>query len=115
MKKANNPLQDEETLPEYDFSGKQGVRGKYAKWMRDGFSVRVFREDGSVTVQRFIPEERAIFLDSDVKAHFPDSESVNQALRSLLQLKQAKKTRKKRESVKSASAYGRGAKKIRRS
>lgn len=50
--------------PEYDFSG--GVRGKYAK-----------------------PEQvevRLVMLDPDVAEIFPDSESVNRALRVLAEV-----------------------------
>lgn len=53
-------------LPEYDFSN--GVRGKYAARMAEGSNV--------------------VVLASDVAAAFPDSESVNRALRLLIQLAQ---------------------------
>jgi 23S rRNA A2030 N6-methylase RlmJ len=69
------------------------VRGKYAKAMQKGYSVRVLNEDGTVTVQNFIPKESAVLLDPDVKAYFPDSESVNRALRSLIDLIPEKRTR----------------------
>lgn len=52
---------DPEMLDEYDFSG--GVRGKYAGRFPKGCNV--------------------IVLDPDVARVFPDSESVNQALRTL--------------------------------
>ena len=48
-------------LPEYDFSG--GVRGKYAKRYHQGSNV--------------------VVLEPDVAERFPNSEAVNQALRSL--------------------------------
>ena len=73
-------------LPEYDFKGKKGVRGKYAKAMKQGYTVRVTNEDGTVTVRHFMPRENAILLDPDVRVYFPDSESVNSALRSLIAL-----------------------------
>jgi hypothetical protein len=50
---------------EYDFS--KGERGKYAKQYAEGTNV--------------------IFLDADVAKAFPDSESVNKALRWLIQNK----------------------------
>ena len=78
-------------LPEYNLEGKKGVRGKYAKAMQKGYSVRVLNEDGTVTVRDFIPKENMVFLDPDVKAYFPDSESVNRALRSLINLIPEKK------------------------
>ena len=73
-------------LPEYDFKGKKGVRGKYAKALKQGYSIRVTNEDGTVTVKQFVLRENAVVLDPDVKVYFPDSESVNQALRSLIKL-----------------------------
>jgi len=50
----------------YDFS--KGERGKYAKQYAEGTNV--------------------IFLDADVAQQFPDSESVNKALRWLIQNKE---------------------------
>jgi hypothetical protein len=50
--------------PEYDFSG--GVRGKH----HDGYSAGT----------------KVVFLDADVAEAFPDSASVNRALRLLLEL-----------------------------
>jgi len=85
MKKANNSLKDD-MLPEYDFKGKKGVRGKYAKALKQGYSIRVINEDGTVTAKQFILRENAVVLDPDVKVYFPDSESVNRALRSLIEL-----------------------------
>ena len=73
-------------LPEYDFSGKQGVRGKHAKPMREGYSVTIHKEDGTILVQNFTLQENAVVLDADVRAYFPDSETVNKALRSLIAL-----------------------------
>ena len=86
MKKANNIHKNDDMLPEYDFKERKGVRGKYAKALKQGYSIRVTNEDGTVTVKHFVPRENAIVLDSDVQAYFPDSESVNRALRSLIEL-----------------------------
>jgi hypothetical protein len=44
-------------LPEYNFEGKKGVRGKYAKALQKGYFVRVVREDSTVTVRDFVPKE----------------------------------------------------------
>lgn len=85
-------------LPEYDFSGKKAVRGKYAKAMQKGYSVRILKTDGTVTVRNFIPKESAVLLDPDVKAYFPDSESVNRALRSLINLIPEKRTKRVAEN-----------------
>ena len=51
-------------LDDYDFS--QGVRGKY--------------------VQRFAQGSNVVVLSPDVAAIFPDSESVNNALRMLVEI-----------------------------
>lgn len=40
----------EKMLTEYNFIGKKGVRGKYYQAYRCGHSVRVYREDGGVSV-----------------------------------------------------------------
>src|SRR5687768_5461467 len=86
MKKKNNHIKDEDMLPEYNFEGKMGLRGKYAKALKQGYSIRVTNEDGTVTVRQFVPRDDAVVLDPDVKVYFPDSESVNRALRSLIEL-----------------------------
>lgn len=85
-KKTNKAESNDDMLPEYNFEGKKAVRGKYAKSMQNGYSVRVIKDDGTITTQHFIPKENAVVLDPDVKAYFPDSESVNHALRSLINL-----------------------------
>ena len=77
-------MEQDEMLPEYDFTGKQGERGKYYQACQQGHTVRIREEDGSVTVQYFTLEEGAVILAPDVRAYFPDSESVNRALRALI-------------------------------
>lgn len=62
MKKGAKTTRDSEMLPEYDFSN--GVRGKYAKRYAKGTNV--------------------VVLAPDVAEYFPDSESVNDALRALV-------------------------------
>lgn len=54
-------VDDDEILPEYDLRG--GVRGKYAARYAEGTNV--------------------VVLDPDVAAVFPDTQSVNDALRAL--------------------------------
>ncbi len=66
MKKAS---EDEEMLDEYDFS--QGVRGKYAKRYHQGSNV--------------------VVLDTDVAERFPNSQSVNRALRALANIQDRKR------------------------
>ncbi len=60
MNRQNNP----DMLDEYDFS--KGVRGKYAHNYSEGTNT--------------------VKLDDDVAAVFPDSESVNDALRALARI-----------------------------
>jgi len=87
MKKANNIIPedyDDGMLPEYNFAGKKGVRGKYHQAMKEGYTVRIHNEDGTISEQKFGPLENTVKLDPDVIAHFPDSESVNKALRILI-------------------------------
>ena len=72
----------EEMREEYDFS--EGVRGKHYRAYRAGHLVRVEKADGSVEERHFTLEDGAVMLDPDLKDEFPDSESVNRALRSLL-------------------------------
>lgn len=67
---------------EYDFSG--GVRGKHYRAYRKGHTVIVHKDNGSTSLQYFTQEDGSVMLDPDVKVHFPDSESVNNALRSLI-------------------------------
>lgn len=78
MKKRDEP----DVRKEYDFS--KGVRGKHYKAFRAGHIVRVRKADGTIVEQHFKIEEGAVMLDPDVKAHFPDSEAVNSALRALI-------------------------------
>ena len=112
MKKKTNKTQNDDVLPEYNLESKKGVRGTYAKALQKGYSVRVLKEDGTVATKHFVPKEDAILLDKDVKAHFPDSKSVNNALRILIRQarKQAKAAGLKRSDIKSAIMKARGRK-----
>jgi hypothetical protein len=64
MKKQVEIEHDPDMLDDYDFS--QGVRGKY--------------------VQRFAQGSNVVVLSPDVAEIFPDSESVNTALRLLVEV-----------------------------
>lgn len=64
MKKQHDVEQDPEMLDDYDFTN--GVRGKYA--------------------ERFTQGSNVVILAPDVAEVFPDSESVNNALRLLLEV-----------------------------
>jgi hypothetical protein len=77
-KEAKNTMRDE-----YDFS--KGVRGKHYKGYRESHTVVINKEDGTPSIQYFKEEDGAVMLDPDLKIHFPNSDSVNKALRSLIQ------------------------------
>lgn len=64
MSQSDEQEQKEEMLEEYDFSG--GVRGKYYQRYKEGTNV--------------------VLLDPDVAEVFRDSESVNRALRELINI-----------------------------
>ena len=67
MKKETNPELEDELLDEYDFSKLSGgVRGKY--------------------VDRYKKGTNLVLLDPDVARAFPTQESVNEALRLLIQI-----------------------------
>jgi hypothetical protein len=76
----NKTKEKGETRKEYDFS--KGVRGKHSEALKNGHTTIIHKSDGSTVVK----QTRPIFLDEDVRAYFPDSESVNEALRGLIAL-----------------------------
>lgn len=82
MKKKMRNSDNSDIKDEYDFSG--GVRGKHYRAYRKGHTVIVHKDNGSTSLQYFTQEDGSVMLDPDVKVHFPDSESVNNALRSLI-------------------------------
>jgi hypothetical protein len=75
MKKMRN---DPDLLEEYDFS--RGVRGKYAKRYTEGVNV--------------------VVIDPDVAEYFPDHESVNESLRSLVSIIKKRQATKPRPMAK---------------
>jgi hypothetical protein len=64
MKQATKTHEDADMLDEYDFN--KGVRGKY--------------------VQHFAADSNIVVLSPDVAEVFPDSDSVNEALRNLIKI-----------------------------
>jgi len=64
MKKVPTNFNNQDMLEEYDFS--KGIRGKYSKRYKEGSNV--------------------VVLDPEIGEFFPDSESVNQALRLLAEI-----------------------------
>ena len=76
------PLTEDELRAEYDFS--QAVRGKYYHPLQEGYTIKVHNADGTTEVQQVTFEQGIIRLDPDIQAYFPDSQSVNRILRSLV-------------------------------
>lgn len=94
MKKAVSNIisKKDDMKAEYDFSRMKGaVRGKYYKAYRAGHKVEIHQTDGTTSVQFFKLEEGAVMLEPDVRKYFPNSESVNKALRSLIEIIPSKK------------------------
>ncbi|CAN5139203.1 hypothetical protein BH20ACI2_BH20ACI2_22360 [soil metagenome] len=70
----------DEMRAEYDFS--DGVRGKHHKALKKGHQTVVTKADGSIVVT----ETKLIALAPDLQTYFPDSKSVERALRGLVAL-----------------------------
>ncbi|KAF0107274.1 MAG: hypothetical protein FD146_1752 [Anaerolineaceae bacterium] len=70
--------------PEYDFTG--GTRGKHYRAMQAGYKIAIYQADGTTVVKEMPPAQGVVVLEPDVRAFFPDSEAVNTALRSLIDL-----------------------------
>lgn len=75
---------DNDMRSEYDFA--EGVRGKHCRAMRAGYTVIIHQADGSTVLKEVTPKEGVVVLEPDVQRYFPDSESVNAALRGLIKL-----------------------------
>lgn len=75
---------DNGVLAEYDFRG--GVRGKHYKALKAGYTITIYKPDGTTVFKDLKPREGTVVLEPDVQEYFPDSESVNAALRSLISL-----------------------------
>lgn len=76
--------EDKEMRSEYDFTA--SVRGKHSKKMQAGFSMTIHKPDGTTVVKEVKPQKGMVFLEPDIEAWFPDSASVNKALRCLIPL-----------------------------
>ena len=82
-------------LPEYDFTGKKGMRGKYYRAYRQGHTVKIYKAGGTISIRYFTLEDGAVMLEPDVRRYFPNSDSVNTALRSLIALIPAKPAKRR--------------------
>jgi hypothetical protein len=81
---------------EYDFRG--GVRGKHHKALQAGYTVTIHKADGTTVLKEVTPKEGAVILEPEVRAYFPDSESVNRALRCLIPLMSKKRMTKSKKA-----------------
>jgi len=84
MSRAGRKRNKDDMRAEYDFS--RGTRGKHCRAMQAGYSVTVHKADGTTVPKDVMPKRNAVLLEPDVQAHFPDSKSVNKALRCLIPL-----------------------------
>lgn len=75
---------NDEMRPEYDFRG--AVRGRHYRPLHEGYTVEIHKADGTTIVEHHEPEQDTIRLEPDVQKWCPDSDAVNQALRSLIQI-----------------------------
>lgn len=78
-----NKKKNDEIRAEYDFS--KSERGKFYRPLDKGYTVHVQKSDGTVTVNHYTLAEGTVLIAPDVLEYFPDSKSVNEALRSLIQ------------------------------
>ena len=84
MKERKSKNEVDEMLPEYDFSGKKGIRGKYYRAYRRGHSVRIHKVDGSVSVKYFTLEDGAVMLEPSSRNRRPASRRFANAFASVV-------------------------------
>ena len=83
MKKTKSKTHNDSTMrAEYDF--RNAVRGRAYRPLHKGYSLKIHKEDGTIVIQHFKIQEGTVLLAPDVRLYFPDSDSVNNALRALL-------------------------------
>jgi hypothetical protein len=91
MKRTRKKKSDE-MRAEYDFS--KAERGKFHRPLDNGYTVHVRQQDGTAVVNHYTLAEGTVLLAPDVREYFSDSETVNDALRSLIQLMEKVPARK---------------------
>ncbi len=89
-------VEDNDMRAEYDFTG--GVRGKHYRAMQAGYTITAHKADGTTLVKDVMPKEGAVILEPDIRRYFPDSESVNRALRCLIPLLPRKRRAKAKKA-----------------
>ena len=90
--KTTKKKKKEDMRAEYDFS--KAERGKFYRPLDKGYTVHVTKKDGTTEVKHYTLAEGTVLLAPDVLEYFPDSESVNEALRSLIKLMDTMPTKK---------------------
>jgi hypothetical protein len=56
-KKPDEDQPTDDMLPEYNLAGRVGERGKYYRALRQGYTIKVHRADGTTLVQHVIRPE----------------------------------------------------------
>ena len=86
MKKATSKPHStvKDRYAEYDFS--RGMRGKHAQALEQGYTIEIHQPDGTTLIEQVQPAPGVVLLDPDIREYFPDSQSVNDALRALIKL-----------------------------
>ena len=74
MKTEQPQTEQDDMLPEYDFTGKKGVRGKYYRAYQQGHTVKIRKADGTASVHYFTLKAGAVMLEPDVREYLPTSE-----------------------------------------
>jgi hypothetical protein len=85
MSTEDQGIENEEMLPDYN-DLPDGKRGLFVDAYRRGHKVIIHMADGTTQEHEYPGEEGCVMLEPDVRRYFPDSESVNKALRSLIEL-----------------------------
>ncbi len=98
--KTTKKKKNDEMRAEYDFS--KAERGKFYRPLDKGYTAHVHKKDGTTVINHYTLAEGTVLLAPDVLEYFPDSESVNEALRSLIHL--AKKVPARKYSTQRTSA-----------
>ena len=81
---------------EYDFTG--GVRGKHYRAIQAGYTITIHKADGTIITKDVMPKEGAVVIEPDIRVFFPDSESVNRALRCLIPILPKKRSAKAKKA-----------------
>ncbi len=89
-------VKDKDMRTEYDFSFLQ--RGKHYKALQAGYTITIHNADGTTVVKEVKPKENTVIIEPDIQAYFPDSESVNRALRCLIPLLPKKRKTKAKKA-----------------